>query len=177
MTWDFPEVNPFSGAAGDIGVSITGVIKGIPAISNAKAGFSNQSDAATQNISKEKIISTDPPYYDNIGYADLSDFFYVWLRRSIRPIYPNIFASMTVPKSEELIASPYRHGDRSQAESFFMNGMTAAIRFKPITSSNDLLCIQAGRQCCINRVGDIPGSCFKIRVCNNRDMAITYGNG
>ena len=127
MTWDFPEVNPFSGAAGDIGVSITGVIKGIPAISNAKAGFSNQSDAATQNISKEKIISTDPPYYDNIGYADLSDFFYVWLRRSIRPIYPNIFASMTVPKSEELIASPYRHGDRSQAESFFMNGMTAAI--------------------------------------------------
>jgi putative DNA methylase len=73
------------------------------------------------------IVSTDPPYYDNIGYADLSDFFYVWLRRSLQPIYPELFNTLLVPKAEELVATPYRHGSKDAAETFFLKGMTCAI--------------------------------------------------
>jgi len=72
-------------------------------------------------------VSTDPPYYDNIGYADLSDFFYVWLRRSLRQVFPDLFATVAVPKAEELIASPSRHGSKAKAESFFLDGMTRAM--------------------------------------------------
>ena len=64
----------------------------------------------------DKVVSTDPPYYDNIGYADLSDFFYVWLRRSLRPVFPDLFATLAVPKAEELVATPYRHGSKEKAE-------------------------------------------------------------
>jgi len=74
-----------------------------------------------------KVISTDPPYYDNIGYADLSDFFYVWLRRSLKPVFPDLFATLAVPKAEELVASPYRHGSKEKAETFFLDGMTQAM--------------------------------------------------
>jgi putative DNA methylase len=73
------------------------------------------------------VISTDPPYYDNIGYADLSDFFYVWMRRALRSVYPDLFATMTVPKAEELVATPYRHGSKDKAETFFLDGMTRAM--------------------------------------------------
>jgi putative DNA methylase len=86
-----------------------------------------QSDAHTQSFSADKLVSTDPPYYDNIGYADLSDFFYVWLRRSLRPVFPGLFATLAVPKAEELVATPYRHGGKEQAELFFLNGMTQAM--------------------------------------------------
>src|SRR5690606_22134683 len=75
-----------------------------------------------------KAISTDPPYYDNIGYADLSDFFYVWLRRTIRPVFPDLFATLTVPKAEELVATPYRHGGKDKAEKCFLDGMTQAMQ-------------------------------------------------
>ena len=75
----------------------------------------------------DKLISTDPPYYDNIGYADLSDFFYVWLRRSLKPVFPELFATLAVPKAEELVATPYRHGSRNAAEAFFLAGMTRAV--------------------------------------------------
>ena len=78
----------------------------------------SQADAQTQTISAGKIISTDPPYYDNIGYADLSDFFYVWLRRALRPIFPSLLATIAVPKAEELVATPYRHGGKEKAEAF-----------------------------------------------------------
>ena len=80
------------------------------------------------NSSQHKIVSTDPPYYDNIGYADLSDFFYVWLRRSLRLVFPELFATMSVPKEEELVATPYRHGGKEKAEQFFLAGMTQAMR-------------------------------------------------
>ena len=69
----------------------------------------------------------DPPYYDNIGYADLSDFFYVWLRRALRPAFPDLFATLAVPKAEELVATPNRHGGKEQAEGFFLNGMSKAM--------------------------------------------------
>ena len=75
-------------------------------------------------LSTNKVVSTDPPYYDNIGYADLSDFFYVWLRRSLRPVFPDLFATLAVPKAEELVATPYRHGSKEKAEAFFLDGMT-----------------------------------------------------
>ena len=90
-------------------------------------GYSTQQDAASQDISQNKVISTDPPYYDNIGYADLSDFFYVWMRRSLRSIYPDLFATMAVPKSEELVAIPGRHGESKNPETFFLDGMKRAI--------------------------------------------------
>ena len=74
------------------------------------------------------MVSTDPPYYDNIGYADLSDFFYVWLRRSMKPLFPDLFTTLAVPKTEELVVSPHRHGSKSAAETFFLDGMTNALR-------------------------------------------------
>src|SRR5690606_16875636 len=90
-------------------------------------GIALNLDAATQAISAGKIVSTDPPYYDNIGYADLSDFFYIWLRRSQRAAFANLFATLAVPKAEELVATPYRHGGKQEAEEFFLNGMTQAM--------------------------------------------------
>ncbi|MDQ2761964.1 MAG: hypothetical protein M3Y22_00185, partial [Pseudomonadota bacterium] len=90
-------------------------------------GHALQQDAGTQTISGDRVVSTDPPYYDNIGYADLSDFFYVWLRRSLRPVFPDLFATLAVPKAEELVATPYRHGSKEQAETFFLEGMTRAM--------------------------------------------------
>jgi putative DNA methylase len=125
MAWDFPEVNPFSGAAGDFLLSVRNVCKCIP--STHTQGWSFQADASTQRISETKVISTDPPYYDNVGYADLSDFFYVWQRKCLRSVYSDLFSTMTVPKAEELVAAPYRHGGKSAAEDFFLTGMTAAM--------------------------------------------------
>jgi putative DNA methylase len=79
------------------------------------------------NLSLSKLVSTDPPYYDNIGYADLSDFFYVWLRHSLKSVFPDLFATLAVPKAEELVATPYRHGSKEKAEAFFLDGMTQAM--------------------------------------------------
>ena len=73
-------------------------------------------------------MSTDPPYFDNIGYADLSDFFYVWLRPSLKSVFPNLFGTLAAPKVEELVAIPHRHGGKEQAEAFFLDGMTQAMR-------------------------------------------------
>lgn len=127
MTWDFAEGNPFSDSSGNWTFNIEWGVKAVqlfPAISN---GLATQQDAQTQVISRNKLISTDPPYYDNIGYADLSDFFYVWLRRSLRSIFPRLYATLAVPKAEELIATPYRHDSKAEAEAFFLDGMTSAM--------------------------------------------------
>ena len=96
--------------------------------SRDSVGIAGQADAAIQTVSISKVLSTDPPYYDNIGYADLSDFFYVWLRRSLKPVFPELFATLAVPKTEELVATPYRHGSKDAAETFFLSGMTRALR-------------------------------------------------
>lgn len=126
MAWDFPEVNPFGGAAGDFGATTASVGK---TISNAldRPAQVSQADAQTQGLSASRVVSTDPPYYDNVGYADLSDFFYVWLRRSLRPVFPDLFATLAVPKAEELVATPYRHGSKEKAEMFFLGGMMQAM--------------------------------------------------
>ena len=92
------------------------------------SGTAEQQDASSQRASAYKVVSTDPPYYDNVGYADLSDFFYVWLRRTMRPVFPDLFATLAVPKSDELVAAPHRQGGKRAAERFFLDGMTQAIR-------------------------------------------------
>lgn len=129
MIWDFAENNLFGEAAGDFQTSLRSIVRVIErqTLQNLPLSFAEQADAATQAISADKVISSDPPYYDNIGYADLSDFFYVWLRKSLRNIYPGLFGTMAVPKAEELVATPYRHGSKQKAETFFMDGMTRAI--------------------------------------------------
>ena len=122
MTWDYPEVNPFAGAAGDISVSYDSTCRNLQSLPATKCGIAIQEDAMSLE-SYPQIISTDPPYYDNIGYADLSDYFYVWMRRSLQDVYPNEFGTMLVPKSAELIASTYRHGSKGAAKQFFELGM------------------------------------------------------
>ncbi|HBO1890509.1 TPA: DUF1156 domain-containing protein [Pseudomonas aeruginosa] len=127
MVWDFADINPFAGAGGDFYGVVDGAARAIVSFDPSVAGTVVQCEAQTQRLSLNKLISTDPPYYDNIGYADLSDFFYVWLRRTLRPIFPNLYATLAVPKAEELVATPYRHGSKDKAEAFFLNGMTDAM--------------------------------------------------
>lgn len=127
MTWDFAEANPLSDAGGGFSITSDAVAKVLLRFDPVRNGYVFQHDAQTQVISSRKLISTDPPYYDNIGYADLSDYFYVWLRRSLRPIFPNLYATLAVPKAEELVATPYRHGSKDKAEAFFLDGMTSAM--------------------------------------------------
>ena len=129
MVWDFAESNPFSAVSGNwISTCIEWIYRVFSVFSSDKPSTAVQVDASTQNLSHLKLASTDPPYYDNIGYADLSDFFYVWLRRSLRSVYLDLFATVAVPKAEELVATPYRHGGKDAAETFFLNGMTQAMR-------------------------------------------------
>lgn len=128
MAWDFAEANPFSESGGNFEGNLTYVAKGIDKLPGTTRSYAVQADAQTQSVSSNKVLSTDPPYYDNIGYADLSDYFYVWHRRSLRQIYPDLFATVAVPKAEELVATPYRHGSKEKAELFFLDGMTEALR-------------------------------------------------
>ena len=127
MAWDFMEGNPLSDTSGNFLNSIQAGTKSLDQLLSNTRGFVSQFDAANQRISTNKLVSTDPPYYDNIGYADLSDFFYVWLRRSLRGVFPDLFATLAVPKAEELVATPYRHGSKEKAETFFLDGMTQAM--------------------------------------------------
>ena len=127
MTWDFAEGNPFSESSGNWMNNVEWAAKSIAMLPALKDGAVSQQDAQRQSISTNKLVSTDPPYYDNIGYADLSDFFYVWLRKTLRSVYPDLFATMTVPKTEELVATLYRHGSKEKAEAFFLDGMTEAM--------------------------------------------------
>ena len=128
MAWDYGEANPFSNSGGSFGNNLSYVAKSIDRLPARTTGFASQIDAADNREIAGKLVSTDPPYYDNIGYANLSDYFYVWLRRSLRKTYPSLFATLAVPKAEELVADPYRHGDKGKAEAFFLAGMTEAMR-------------------------------------------------
>ena len=132
MVWDYAEGNPLGDSSGAWKVFVEGIVKAFSrafgTIEAYTPGYAQQADAASQGISRDKVISTDPPYYDNIGYADLSDFFYVWLRRSLGPVFSDLFSTLAVPKTEELVAAPYRHGSKENAEAFFLKGMTEAMR-------------------------------------------------
>ncbi len=129
MTWDFPESNVLSDSAicwknavkySADNLEATGRVYG-------KSGWSTQLNASSQSLSLDKVVSTDPPYYDNIGYADLSDFFYIWLRASLKSILPDLFTMLVVPKTEELVAISHRHDSKHEAEKFFLQGMTQAM--------------------------------------------------
>ena len=127
MVWDYSEANVFGEMAGDPLVSLKNMMRVVDNLPASAPGFVDQADAQTQSLSAGAVVSTDPPYYDNIGYADLSDYFYIWLRRSLKTIFPVLFATVAVPKVEELVATPYRHGGKAKAETFFLDGMTLAM--------------------------------------------------
>lgn len=122
MTWDFAEANPFGGSSGDYVEDLNWVARSLDRVPALDSGSdAMQADAASRSYGSA-LVSTDPPYYDNIGYSDLSDFFYVWLRRSLRDVHPDLFSTMLVPKAEELVANPHRHGGKDGASKFFETG-------------------------------------------------------
>lgn len=130
LTWDFPEVNIFADSVGGFSTIVEFISKCMNTLPvNGQIGIADQHDAQTDNNLRGIMVSTDPPYYDNIGYADLSDFFYIWLRSSLKESYPELFRTMLVPKSEELVATPYRFdGSVAKAREFFEDGMLQAFR-------------------------------------------------
>jgi putative DNA methylase len=127
MVWDFTEGNPFSSSSGNLEDALGWIIKVLEFLHPGSAGEVLQHDI-TQSVGLfHAVVSTDPPYYDNIGYADLSDFFYVWLRRSLRGVYPELFSTLLAPKAQELVATPYRFGgSRQKAEAYFREGLGQA---------------------------------------------------
>ena len=135
MMWDFAEAPPFGRAAGSFEVSLGSLVKAI-SDTGGPSGVVEQKDAASREYAG-LVLSTDPPYYDNIGYSDLSDFFYVWLRRTLRGLYPDLLSTMQVPKAEELVANPYRHGGVEEAREFFEDGFRAVFAHARITASHE----------------------------------------
>lgn len=136
MAWDFAEVNPFAGAAGDVQVAASTMARSIENLPGGSSGVVTQSDAKTRNY-ENLVISTDPPYYDNIGYADLSDFFYIWIRRSLSEVQSEVVSTLQTPKQDELVADPYRHGGKQGAEEYFIAGFnTVFVRMRMSANSD-----------------------------------------
>lgn len=131
MSWDFAEGSPFASSSSGFVECAEVVAKVLETSLNlGQPGLAYQASAASdtsRRMPSPPVVSTDPPYFDNISYADLSDFLYMWMRRSLRSVFPDLYATLAVPKAEELVASPYRHGSRLEAEAFFLNGMRASI--------------------------------------------------
>lgn len=129
MTWDYAEANPFSSSSGCFDNMLEWVFKSLLEFPATITGTAIQHDAQTDCGLRHLVISSDPPYYDNIGYADLADYFYIWMRQSLKSTYPRLFRTMLVPKAEELVATPYRfEGSREKARDFFEGGMVQACR-------------------------------------------------
>ena len=138
MTWDFAEVNPLSHSTGSFKSMSSQIIDAVEQLPGKGYGDGVQRDASQTSGVSNLLISTDPPYYDNIGYSDLSDFFYVWLRRSLRSVYPDIFGTMLTPKAEELIATPYRFdGGADEAKAFFERGMSETFKKLAVASAEE----------------------------------------
>ena len=124
MVWDYAEANPFSDSSGCFDNMLKWIRRCVDNFNSKSLGNAKQFDAQSDCGQRNIMISTDPPYYDNIGYADLSDFFYVWMRQALKHTYPNLFRTMLVPKAEELVATPYRFdGSVEKARDFFEKGM------------------------------------------------------
>lgn len=127
MRWDTVEGNPFSSSSGNFVGQVEYLAKAVAALPcSDQGGVERQMDAQNVDFSGY-VISTDPPYYDNVPYADLSDFFYVWLRKGLAGTYPELFSTMLVPKQEELVADYKRHGGKDEADGFFLEGMTTVM--------------------------------------------------
>jgi putative DNA methylase len=199
MNWDFAEGNPFSDSSGNFWRQVELIEKVIAEIISNDQGNITQQDAAAfeTHASIQTVVSTDPPYYDNVPYADLSDFFYIWLRRSLQTLYPELFGTLLVPKVQELVAEPFRHGGREAAQTFFETGLhkvfdriliahhpayplTIYYAFKQ-SESDPTGCWcpaqrRAGRQhsrYCFNRVGDDAGRSYPSRFLCRRNLAYT----
>lgn len=128
MVWDYAESNPFSAGTGNWEKTcIDWIVRVLREFNSKVSGSSVQAAAQDQEISLNKVVSTDPPYYNNISYAILADYFYVWLRRTLAPIFPDLFVTVSTPKSEELVATVSRHESKDAADAFFLDGMTSAI--------------------------------------------------
>ena len=127
MAWDYAEVNPFSSSTGNFLGQVDWVAKAVNHTPARGFGEATQAPAQSREYSG-MAVSTDPPYYDNIGYSDLSDYFYVWLRPMLNKIFPSLVATMLTPKTDELVANPYRLGGKSGAESFFVDGFNSVFR-------------------------------------------------
>jgi putative DNA methylase len=127
MVWDYPECNPFAGAGGDWDGLCKDAAKVLSGLGALGEGTLDLMPAQDMRVVGASAISTDPPYYDNVGYADLSDFFYVWLRRTLHKVQPELFRRVLTQKSDELVATPYRHGGVDRAEEFFLAGMKTAL--------------------------------------------------
>lgn len=127
MVWDFAEANPFSGMTGSWSAMLEWVVKAVARSVPAGDASVVQKNAQTVRYGPNAAVCTDPPYYDNIGYADLSDFFHCWLRPLLKDIHPDLFRGLAAPKSDELVATPFRHGGKAGAETFFLGGMSKAI--------------------------------------------------
>ncbi len=129
MIWDYAETNALSQSTGNWSACVNWVRK-VVAASPAAGGPAaiQQHSAADTPLLSRAVVATDPPYYDNIAYADLSDFFFVWHRSTLKGVWPDLFRRVLVPKEQELVAVPYRHGGREAAERFFMKGMSQALR-------------------------------------------------
>ena len=139
MVWDYAEANPFSNSGGNFSMFIERCADTISFLPGVYSGEVKQHDAQRDSGLRNIMVSTDPPYYDNIGYADLSDFFYVWLRQSLRDTYPDVFSTMLVPKAEELIVTPYRHdGSVEKAKGFFEEGMLSACKQMNLYAREDI---------------------------------------
>ena len=137
MVWDFVEINPFSNSVGNASGHFEWIVAAVENLpKTGQRGVVEQEDAANRSYANG-VIATDPPYYDNIGYSDLSDYFYAWLRRSLRSIHPELLSTMLVPKTAELVANPFRHGGKSGAEQFFEDGFREVFAHARTTASDD----------------------------------------
>lgn len=136
MTWDYPEIMPLTSVGGGFANGVRLVSESFEKLGAGPIAQVTQADASTRTYSNV-VVSTDPPYYDNIGYSELSDFFYVWLRRSLGSIHPKLFETMLTPKMEELVANPYRHDGRENAERFFETGFEHVFGRARETASDD----------------------------------------
>lgn len=139
FAWDYSEANPFSNSSGSFSNMLEWVVKYLDEIQSRNVAFAAQINAQTDCGLRNIMISTDPPYYGNIDYSDLSDYFYVWMRRALSDTYPELFKTLLTPKAEELIANPYRHdGDTEKAKSFFEKGMMEACAKIQTYASDDI---------------------------------------
>ena len=129
MVWDYAETNPFSTSTGNWVACVDWIRKVVASSPTSSSGAAViQQDAAGDTpLLYKAVIATDPPYYDNVPYADISDFFYTWQRRTLRKTWPGLFRRVLTPKDEELVAFAYRHGGKKAAERFFMDGMGKAL--------------------------------------------------
>ncbi|MDQ6850302.1 MAG: hypothetical protein M3070_10125, partial [Actinomycetota bacterium] len=127
MTWDFAEGNPLADSSGSVWIMIRAVSRVVEALTVRRASWAEQDDAMSERVRRNTIVCTDPPYYDNIAYADLSDFFYIWLRRSLQDVFPDLLSTVLTPKADELVASPFRFGgSQAKADAYFESGFVRA---------------------------------------------------